>query len=371
MKRHKGITKIDTRKYQVRARATDRKTGKRIDVKRICHGSLQDAEYLRQQLVELLAQGGPRHRMTLTVYSRSWLRRRIDGLKPSTAKKYASDLTLHILPALGAVYVDELRPNDVATFISEQCKTYSGWTVTNQLRLLRCMAKDALADELTTRDFCARVKPPKCNHYDEDRPNLLTGEQLGQLANQIPERWYALFATLAYTGMRWGEASGLAWHDIDFQRGTIAIRRNNWRGILTEPKTEASRRTVPMCPQLSTVLRRHRSDMMTRQHPGLAHGHVFPTQRGTLHKGAPLGPVLRQALERANIDVHLTTHGLRRTFNNLARQVAAGQIVRAIVGHSTEAMTGHYSLVGPDETQAVQAAVIRLANDGRSAGIRA
>ena len=169
--------------------------------------------------------------------------------------------------------------------------------------------------------------------------------------------------------MRWGEASGLAWHDIDFQRGTIAIRRNNWRGILTEPKTEASRRTVPMCPQLSAVLRRHRADMMTRQHPGLARGHVFPTQRGTLHKGTPLGPVLRRALERAGIDLRLTTHGLRRTFNNLARQVATGQIVRAIVGHTTEAMTGHYSLIGTDETQAVQAAVIRLANDGRSIGV--
>ena len=184
MKRHKGITKIDIRKYRVRVRGTDPRTGKEQDVKRIFHGSLHEALALQQELLEQLAQGGPRARMTLTGYSRSWLRRRIVGLKPSTARKYATDLTLHILPALGEVYLDALRPTDVATFVGDQCRRYSGWTVTNQLRLLRCIAKDALADERTTRDFCARVKPPKCNHYDEDRPNLLTSEQLGQLANR-------------------------------------------------------------------------------------------------------------------------------------------------------------------------------------------
>ena len=40
-----------------------------------------------------------------------------------------------------------------------------------------------------------------------------------------PERWYALFATLAYTDMRWGEASGQMWDDVDFQHRVIYIRR--------------------------------------------------------------------------------------------------------------------------------------------------
>ena len=126
-----------------------------------------------------------------------------------------------------------------------------------------------------------------------------------------------------------------------------------------------------MCPPLAAVLWRHQADMMARQHPGLALECIFLTQRGTLYKGTSLGPLLRNSLERADIEVHLTTHGLRHIFNNLARQVATGQIVRAIVGHTTEAMTGHYSLVRPDETQAVQTAVIRLAQDARSATVRA
>ena len=361
MKRYKGISKLDPRKYRVRVRGTNPRTGKRQDLKRICHGSLQDALWMQEQLNEQLAQGGPRARMTLTDYSRSWLRRRLQHLKPSTASKYAGDLTRHILPALGEVYLDALRPRDVAAFVAEQCKQYSGWTVTNQLRLLRCIAKDALADELTSRDFCARVKPPKCRGYDEDRPNLLTAEQLGRVLQAMPERWFALFATLAYTGMRWGEVSGLTWDDIDFARGVVHIRHNNWRGLLGEPKTPASRRNVPMCADLAHVLRKHRQQMIASQHPGLTAGYVFPTQRGTLHKGNPLGAVIRRALAKAGVDVYLTTHGLRRTFNDLARRVAAGQVVMAIVGHTTQAMNGHYSMIDTREKHAVQAAVIELA----------
>ena len=150
------------------------------------------------------------------------------------------------------------------------------------------------------------------------------------------------------------------WDDVDFRRGVIHIRRNNWRGKLGAPKTPASRRTVPMCEQLASILRGHRQRMIAAQHPGLARGIVFPTQRGTLHKGTPMGAVLRRALATAGVDVHLTTHGLRRTFNDLARRVATGQVVRAIVGHTTEAMTGHYSVIDNGEKHAVQAAVIHL-----------
>ena len=360
MKRHKGIKKLAPQKYLVRIRAADPRTGKPKDIKRISSGPLEAALALQTHLAEQLAQGGPRARVTLTDYSRSWLKRRIPTLKPSTRRKYASDLTHHILPAFGDYYIDTLRPRDIAEFIATQSKTYSGATVLNRLRLLRTIAKDAQADDLTDRDFCARVKPPTCNQYTEENPNLLTPEQLNKLAQAIPPQWYPLFATLAFTGLRFGEASALTWSDFDHVGGQIFIRRSNYKGQTVQPKTCSSRRTVPMVPELGAILRKHRADMVATQHSGLSNGWVFPTQNGNLHKGAPLGPVIKHALARAGLDLTLTTHGLRRTFNNLARRVATGQVVRAIVGHSTQAMTEKYSVIALSEKQAVQASVLRL-----------
>jgi integrase len=42
-------------------------------------------------------------------------------------------------------------------------------------------------------------------------------------------------------------------------------------------------------------------------------------------------------------------HGLRRTFNDLLRQVSSGEVVRSIMGHLGERMTEHYSHVRGDE----------------------
>jgi len=370
MKRHKGITKIKSRKYLVRARVTDPRTGERKELKRVCNGTLEDALALQEELARELADDSPLRRVTLEDYARQWLENRKSTIKPSTAKKYENDLFRHIVPELGKVYVHALRPRDIVAFLAKQSRSYQGWSVNNRLRLLRVIAKDAQADGLAEMDFCARVRPPRCSGYTEENPNCLTAEQLEALAKAIPPQWYPLFVTMAFTGLRWGEASGLCWADIDHKHGVIRVRRGNWQGQLVEPKTKGSKRTIPMVPELAEILRAHRARMVRERHPGLANGYVFPTQEGTLHKGTPLGPVMRRAAKQAKIPTRITPHGLRRTFNNLARQVAGAQVVRSIVGHVTEAMTEHYSVIYAQEKHAVQAAVLRLVDrngEGESA----
>ena len=46
--------------------------------------------------------------------------------------------------------------------------------------------------------------------------------------------------------------------------------------------------------------------------------------------------------EAAGIKFRLTAHGLQRTLNSLALQIAPGEAVRKVLGHSTSAMSEHY-----------------------------
>jgi len=68
----------------------------------------------------------------------------------------------------------------------------------------------------------------------------------------------------------------------------------------------------------------------------------------------------------------VTTHGLRRTFNNLSRQVAGEIVTRSITGHVTAAMTEHYSHVGSEEKLAAAENVVRMVmgtdTEGKSGG---
>ncbi len=59
-----------------------------------------------------------------------------------------------------------------------------------------------------------------------------------------------------------------------------------------------------------------------------------------------------------------SSHGLRRTANDLIRRIASGEVTRAITGHMTEAMTEHYSHVDVAEKKAAVESVLRLIRTG-------
>ena len=65
---------------------------------------------------------------------------------------------------------------------------------------------------------------------------------------------------LMATGFRRGEALGIQWGDVDFDRMEISCRKavtqRSGSGKLTETKTENAIRTVPILPDLEQVLRR-------------------------------------------------------------------------------------------------------------------
>ena len=61
------------------------------------------------------------------------------------------------------------------------------------------------------------------------------------------------------------------------------------------------------------------------------------------------------------LDKRFTVHGLRRTFNDLARRAGAdGIVIRSLTGHVTEKMREHYSTVALDEKRQTAADVVQL-----------
>jgi integrase len=78
----------------------------------------------------------------------------------------------------------------------------------------------------------------------------------------------------------------------------------------------------------------------------------------------------QRALKGCGITKRVSVHGLRRTFNNLARQVAGDIVTRSITGHVTASMTEHYSHVGADEKLRAASSIVRLLTTPGDVGIR-
>ena len=359
--RYPGVHKLPDGRFRVRIKARDPKTGKEREVKKVLAvATAAEASRAKEELREELESGtAPVQRIRLGTYARSWLSGKLPTLKPSTSAKYASALDTHILPVLGDYYLDALEPADIVRW--RDLQKGKATSINSRLRVLKTLVGDATAELGLPRDPTARVRALGEKTADGD-PNRLTAEQLARVLDAISaddREWYALFLTLALTGTRVSEATALKWDDVEFDSGVIRIRRAHWKGIVGSPKT-GSVRSAPLPDELAEVLKAHRRDLVQRQAPGLKDGWVFPSNKGTLIRGSSLRKPLQRALTKADITDRFTVHGFRRTFNNLMRQVASGEVVRSITGHVTERMTEHYSHVEAEEKQAAVSAGLQL-----------
>lgn len=101
--------------------------------------------------------------------------------------------------------------------------------------------------------------------------------------------WY-----LALSGLRRGEIAGAKWSDIDFDAGTITIARNRVQVSAAtvaenEPKTQSSRRTLPLDKGLVSVLKRA-SARFAQEKLGLGVAHADSGYIACNEAGGPYTP---------------------------------------------------------------------------------
>jgi integrase len=333
-----------------------------------------------------------RKRVRLSDFSISWLSGKRKEIKAATLDRYTRTLAHHIVPQLGDFYVDALTHHDIVEWRNVQNSQAS--TINGRLRVLKKLMADATVDFDLPRDPALRVKALSETGgagYSDDDPNTLTAEQLAAFLDmakrELRGRWFPLLATLGFTAMRTGEVTALKWSDIvwpgETDNGYIKVQRAQWMKHVGAPKTGKRVRVVPLPNDLAVILREHHRALIARLDEdlsptkrrglerGIAEGWVFPSDKGepTIAPSVrkPFQDVLQALKDEGKHELpHLTVHGLRRTMNNLLRQVAQGEVVRSVTGHVTERMTEHYSHVSRDEKDVAFAKVISIVRPAKA-----
>lgn len=210
------------------------------------------------------------------------------------------------------------------------------------------------------RNAAALTNQPRVE-YEEVQP--LTAEEIGIFQSAIQgHRLEALFATSLIVGWRLGEALGLTWNDVDFDERTIQIRqaltRHDGAYHLAEPKTDRSRRTVPMPALVVDHLRAHRTRQMEEQlfagaqWEGQSWGLVFATTSGAPLSQAVVTHQFQAVLKKAGLR-HQRFHDLRHCAASV--MLSAGtpmRVVQEVLGHSDMSTTANlYSHVAPSLTR--------------------
>jgi integrase len=172
-------------------------------------------------------------------------------------------------------------------------------------------------------------------------------------------------------GPRRGELLGLRWQDLNLSAGVLHIRQTlgrvyTWdntstrktRLVFSAPKTDKSRRTIPLPEACVTALRLHRArqaeEKMLLRQGYQDHGLVFAQADGTPVDPHSLNGYFSQALKRAGLPP-IRLHDARHTYATwMLEQGVSPKVVQTMLGHSSIAVTlDIYSHVSLElETQA-------------------
>jgi len=129
-------------------------------------------------------------------------------------------------------------------------------TIGKAAQLVRGIFEEAVQERVIPRSPWINIKLPT---IDRIEARFLTVEQVECLADAIHGRYRTLVRTLAFTGLRFGEAAALRVEDIDPLRRKISVTRTIVdTGVISfgPPKTRAGRRIVGVPPSLAEDLRR-------------------------------------------------------------------------------------------------------------------
>lgn len=307
-----------------------------------------------------LAEGAPvtDARGTVAAYLEHWIKTGLAAaeVKQTTRENYTTIARTHLAPTIGRLRLDKLAPSDVDALIVAKRAQLSDSTVRLIYTVLRRALDAAVRDGLVRRNVAAAVQRPRVVRRDAAVLSPVQAQAFLDAARQ--DRLFALYAVAMAVGLRRGEALALRWSDVDLDAGNVRVSRTLSRVrdglVFTEPKSQRSRRTVPMPAPLIAELRAHRvrqaAERLTAGSLWEDHDLVFPSRFGT-----PLDP--RNALRafaavasRAGLD-GVGLHTLRHTAASL--MIAQGVHLRVIMetlGHSGISITADvYSHVLPQQ----------------------
>jgi integrase len=280
-------------------------------------------------------------------YLTDWLSIHGPSIKDSSCTNYRYQIDAHLIPALGHIPLQKLTPAQIqkcyAGLLEEGLKASS-------IHSLHIVFKSALADAVEWdkigRNPCDKVKLPR----KEKRDIMpLTQDQARSLLQAATGHWLEGLLTLALaTGMRQGELLALHWHDIDFERGIVQVRRSlsyvQKRGISEEePKTAHSRRSIQLAAFAIDALKRHRTAQIKArwqedtkwQEKGL----VFCNHWGGYLWRVNVHAAFKRLLERATLPA-IRFHDLRHTAAvALIMKGVHAKVIQEILGHSSITVT--------------------------------
>ena len=277
---------------------------------------------------------------TVSVIFGEWYQSVKHKVKESTASNYVMKANKHILPQFGTMIVDDISPSDIYAFIDKkQEEGLSNRYISDIIILMKSIYKFAVNTYQISNPISG-ISLPKKKNVEIKLLNQNEQEKLQKYIsiNQNPT---TLGIALAMsTGVRIGELAALQWEDVDLEKRILTVKKTIQRIqcsnekaktklIITDPKSESSKRKIPIPECMIDFLDKYKG----KKHEYLLSGNEKPVEPRTMQYR--FSTILKNAKLPS---VHF--HSLRHLFaSNCVKLGFDIKALSELLGHSSVEIT--------------------------------
>jgi integrase len=267
-------------------------------------------------------------------------------VKPSTLSSWQYILDKWILPELADLSMADVNNAALKRLVEKlsaaKLSPQSIQNICQIPKLVLASAVDNNGEELYPRKWNAEfIDMPVVQNQ---RQPVFTSEQVSTIVEKADGKWKVLFAILAGTGLRAGEALGLEiGKHISDDCTVISVRQSLWHTEIVPPKTKNGVRDIDVHPDLAAMLKAfigdRKSGLLFRNRVG-----KFMLQTNVLRRR--LHPILE------NIGAEKTgLHAFRRfRVTHLRKSRTPENLLRYWIGHSCKSITDDYDKGSEDKS---------------------
>lgn len=194
------------------------------------------------------------------------------AIKLRTYDQYSDVVKRRLIPSLGDYDMDELDARIIQRYIvdlsqSGNVKNGKGLapnSVNSIILVIHASLSMAYVLGLTKVIYVDKIKRPKTVERAVESFSAEEQKKIEQAVMKDKRPKMIGVILCLYTGLRIGELLALEWSDIDFSKGELSVsktcydgkdERGNFCRIIGTPKTETSRRIIPLPKQIIPILK--------------------------------------------------------------------------------------------------------------------
>jgi len=276
-------------------------------------------------------------------------------LAPLTLETYLSLLTQHVIPVIGHMRIDTIKPMHLVTLLAEMSrkdgrgKSLSARTQQYVYDVMNNIFQRSVDWKIIPESPLSGIERPRVEkkepqYYDEEE-----ARQVIAALSKEPLMWRLLILGAMIGGFRRGELLALEWPDVNFDEMTITVSKSisltkDGQPIVKKPKTKSSIRKVDMPVWYMAEMKQYRNEWekqkkaATDKWQGGDHQYVFHNMGKPLYHTTPT-TWWRRFIERHGLR-YIRFHDLRHSAATLL--IEAGESLKTIqerLGHSRYQIT--------------------------------